>query len=440
MTLASEIMRTRVGTVKLTEDCAENIEILDGMGITLDLAGHTLSNVGNEYTIRNRGDLTIIDSVGGGTIYNSGRKKGCLINDGPGCVIINGGVFSMSARTKAQSWYCIVNIGKLITINDATVNGTSEHTAAIRNGFFDEDPNENIPKMIINGGTFTSQKIPVKNDSFGTLVVNGGTFSSPNECIIAWSMCTINGGTFTTSNNYTLFSGAWSEDGTTIVPGCRGGLYVNGGTFNGTEGIIKDLTDKYIPAKGGEIPLVFKGGRFNKTIDQKYLAPGMKLVLSDGMYVPSMFEWDVTSFEHMEIQHMRRMVIRAPRIQYEAGGIDLPSVGFIPLTVMGASAEGGITAYYNDSTKKLLLYRGGSEASGTVNDLTVVLIGNRCPYRPIGPGWPSPPVGQIVHMGGRGEQPIYSPYVYNPCRGIMSLGGAQQTDLPDGCGVWVGLK
>jgi len=370
MTLASEIMRTRVGTVMLTEDCTENIEILEGMGIVLDLAGHRLANAKNDYTIKNRGDLTIIDSVGGGSVYNNAPLKGCLLNDGPGNVVIRDGVgFSLNSRPNNQSWYCIVNLGGLMQIDDAIVTGISDFTTAVRNGYYNEEPDGHSPVMVINGGTFSSQKIPVKNDSFGKMIINGGEFTSPNECVLTWNDCTINSGTFTTTANYTVFTGAYTD------PGCGGDFVINGGTFDGTKGIIRDLTPEYAPDIAIPPTLEVRGGSFNMAVDSKFLAPGVEMSSAGGRSEAVKFGWDVTSFGSTEMQHMRRMIIRAPRMQYVAGGIDLPNIGFTPVTVMGASAEGGIMAYYDESTRKLRLYRNGAEASGTVTDLSVILLG-----------------------------------------------------------------
>lgn len=368
------IMGNNGGTIVLDDDYEESIKILSTYSITIDLAGHTISNSDTDYTITNMGALTLMDSEGGGKVVNTAASKGCLVNLYGGIVNIEDGVefsFGETARTSETAWFYVVNMGDLMKIDNAKVTAVSPNFAGIRNGYYDED-NDNLtnPVMVINGGTY-SGIIPVKNDSYGTLTINGGTFSSASdECVLAWNKCLITGGTFTASDNYTIFSGAHEN------AGCDGGLNITGGTFNGDDGIINDLTETYAPEKIYSAVILVSGGSFNKTIPSQYIPSGYELTLSDGMYTFNKVGWDVSEFTPGGgFMNMKRCVLHAPKLNYTSGGFSIPATGFTPLAIMGCNAVGGVTAYYNPSTKKIVLYKGGSEATGAITDLTVVLIG-----------------------------------------------------------------
>lgn len=70
------------------------------------------------------------------------------------------------------------------------------------------------------------------------------------------------------------------------------------------------------------------------------------------------------------------VIVKSTSLEYTEGGIDVPVKGFAPTAILGASAVGGLTAYFNPTTKKILLYQGASEASGTLTDVTLVMLGH----------------------------------------------------------------
>lgn len=373
MTLSQLIMSNNGGKVTLDKDYEESIKILSSYSVTLDLAGHRLSNSDDEYTITNMGSLTLMDSVGGGVIYNSASKKGCLVNLNRGNVTIKDGVaFEMNnPRPNKDAWYYIANMGALMVIEDAVVEGTAPNASTIRNGFYTESNDDgHTCAMVINGGRFGGELIPVKNDSYGILTINGGSFISPNECVLAWNKCSITGGTFKTTNNFVVFSGAYTDRG------CDGGLSITGGTFEGTKGIIKDLTESYAPEKVHSAKIGVSGGSFNMEVPKDYLPSGIEMSLVDGKYVFNKVGWDVTEFSPGGgFANMKRCVLHASKLNYVAGGFPIPAIGFTPIAIMGCNAVGGVTAYYDPESRKVLLYTNGSEASGSIKDLTVVLIG-----------------------------------------------------------------
>jgi len=68
------------------------------------------------------------------------------------------------------------------------------------------------------------------------------------------------------------------------------------------------------------------------------------------------------------------VIFKKGSLDYTTGGIDLPIKDFDVVAVLSVNAEGGgVSGYYKN--KKLKLYKDGAEASGTLSDVTLVLIG-----------------------------------------------------------------
>lgn len=75
--------------------------------------------------------------------------------------------------------------------------------------------------------------------------------------------------------------------------------------------------------------------------------------------------------------NLRRLIMKADTIEYTPGGIDVSSL-ITPKAVVGVSAKGGYMAKLDKSTGKVRLYTANStEASGTVEDLTLVVLGRQ---------------------------------------------------------------
>lgn len=373
MTISDEILSSAVGqTITLTADVSENIVVPEGKDVVLDLNGHRVTNATDDsYTIVNEGKLRI---VGTGIIDNASAKKGCLVNQNQGEVVIDGDItFELSERTKQTAWYYIVNIGKKMTINSGTVDGLSPNASTIRNGYYSEvNDYGNNPLLVINGGTFGGALIPVKNDTYGVLEINGGTFKSSNECVLNWNKCEINGGTFESTANYTIFSGAYTD------PGTDGIISITGGTFTGASGPIKDLTERYNPTSTTAKTEV-SGGTYSKKVPEQYWADGFEMYRSnDGTYsIKKSPEWTFPEGGCQgSMRGLSRFIIHNETVEYEAGGF-LPPRGFMVECIFGAMAKGGIDAYFNKSTGRIQLYRSGTEVTGVIEDCTIVLIGKQ---------------------------------------------------------------
>lgn len=73
---------------------------------------------------------------------------------------------------------------------------------------------------------------------------------------------------------------------------------------------------------------------------------------------------------------LRRLIMRADSVDYTAGGIDVP-IGFQLEDIIEVSAKGGVTAWFDRANRKIVIYTAnGKEATGTLNDVTLVLIGH----------------------------------------------------------------
>ena len=374
MSIADQIYNSESADVRITldADVVENIVIPKEKSVTINLNGHTISNLSetDAYTIANYGKLIL---NGDGTIYNDNDRKGCLCNYEEGVVIINGIDFRLSERTKTTAWYYIVNMGASMTIHNANVQGMSPNASTIRNGYYtEENTSKNNPVLVINDGLYHGALIPVKNDSYGVLHINGGYFDSPNECVLNWNQAEINGGTFTTTDNYTVFSGAYTD------PGCDGQIIINGGNFSGTKGIIKDLTPEYNP-ESTTASIGVAGGTFNLNVPSEYWKPGFEIVQDEnGNFIARKTpEWTFPEGGAQgAVRGFMRLIIHNDTVEYEAGGF-LPPRGFKVKCIFGAMAKGGIDAYFNRETGKIQLFRSGTEVTGVIEDCTIVLIGNQ---------------------------------------------------------------
>lgn len=72
---------------------------------------------------------------------------------------------------------------------------------------------------------------------------------------------------------------------------------------------------------------------------------------------------------------LRRFILKAESVEYPAGGFEVPE-RFYPEAILEASADGGIMSWYDAENRRIVLYTAhGVEASGTLEKVTIVLIG-----------------------------------------------------------------
>lgn len=183
--------------VALLANATEDVVIPEGKNVTLDLAGHKITNV-SDHTIFNKGVLTVVDSSEGktGTVDNVTHGKAAIFNNGT--MTIENGTFTRSKETQDRpndrgdnSWYTVVNDGTMtinggtFTTGDGQPQNLGNRTSLVRNGA-DGGANEGV-SLTINGGKFTSGANIIKNEPGSVIeAITGGEFTMDNSKI-AWA-------------------------------------------------------------------------------------------------------------------------------------------------------------------------------------------------------------------------------------------------------------
>lgn len=216
-TLQEEINTAEKGaTVSLSEDETGSITVSAGKDITLDLAGHKLTNTADNHTviIEKGASLTVLDSseAKAGTIDNVSHGKAAVVNHGT--FVLNSGSLTRSAEAStlsedgntasgSNSWYVVWNTGNM-TVNGGKILFSSDnqgyYSSLIDNGW--ADPSKNTEKtfatLTVTGGELSGGKITIKNDDYGILDIQGGTLTQACESFFSvfnWNDATISGGT-----------------------------------------------------------------------------------------------------------------------------------------------------------------------------------------------------------------------------------------------------
>ena len=290
-TLQEEINTAENGaTVSLTKDETGSITISTGKTITLDLAGHKLTNTADNHTVtvETGATLTVTDSSAEktGTIDNTSHQKGAVVNHGT--FVLENGNLTRSAEASAapasegadptsgnNSWYVVWNTG------DMTVNGGKIFFSENNQGFFSslidngwKDPDNNTSKafatLTITGGTLSGGKITVKNDDYGILDVKGGTITqsyTSYTSIYNWNEATVSGG----SINGAVVSAGDGKTGEDAYE--HGKLEISG---NAT------FSDRIIGAANSTIEI--SGGTFKVQPNAAFLKPGLSATEKDGTF------------------------------------------------------------------------------------------------------------------------------------------------------------
>lgn len=216
-TLQEKITAAENGdTVSLSEDETGSITVSAGKDITLDLAGHKLTNTADSHTVTiDKGaSLAVLDSSEAqtGAIDNVSHGKAAVVNHGT--FVLNSGSLTRSAEAStlsedgntasgSNSWYVVWNTGNM-TVNGGKILFSSDnqgyYSSLIDNGW--ADPSKNKEKafatLTVTGGELSGGKITIKNDDYGILDIQGGTLTQACESFFSvfnWNDATISGGT-----------------------------------------------------------------------------------------------------------------------------------------------------------------------------------------------------------------------------------------------------
>ena len=282
-------LASRGDTITLVGNVTENVVIAKNKVVTLDLNGYTLTNATGErgdHTILNNGTLTIIDGSYAGTgrvITTGGQNCAAVYNAIGGEVTLDGGTYTSNRTT--GDYYIIQNHGAM-TINDGvTVLQPSVVSSGIASGWYTPAEESQTTYLTINGGTFASNRITVKNDEINVLVINGGTFDQTEgygdasyavQSVQNWAIGILGGGTFGANVQ------SWAyQSGAGIV---RGSLDITGGVYFGTVSAHYYINNN--ESKEDDTPDVeISGGAFASQPAEKFLTAGFTTVSnSEGMF------------------------------------------------------------------------------------------------------------------------------------------------------------
>ena len=196
--------------------------------VTLDLNGRTVTNAGS-HTILNKGHLTLTDSSAdkSGQIVSLKGNTAALRNGDNAVCVVEGGTISRDGAN-GNTWHVVENFGKMI-FNGGKVVLENGNGFAITNGwnYFDPGASTTHAVMEINALELDTDSSGIKNCRYGDLTVNDATVTSTGYWALSndyLGTAVINGGTLTSNSFKAVSNGA--------------AMTVNGGTFDGTEGLF----------------------------------------------------------------------------------------------------------------------------------------------------------------------------------------------------------
>ena len=196
--------------------------------VTLDLNGRTVTNAGS-HTILNKGHLTLTDSSAdkSGQIISLKGNTAALRNGDNAVCVVEGGTISRDGAN-GNTWHVVENFGKM-TFNGGKVVLKNGNGFAITNGwnYFDPGASTTHAVMEINALELDTDSSGIKNCRYGDLTVNDVNVASTGYWALSndyLGTAVINGGTLTSNSFKAVSNGA--------------AMTVNGGTFDGTEGLF----------------------------------------------------------------------------------------------------------------------------------------------------------------------------------------------------------
>ena len=280
-------------TVTLLQDTQEDINISNGKDIVLELNGKKITNSTATHTITVAlgGKLTVQDTVGGGIVDNV--SHGCAAIWNNGTTVLNGGKYDRSQENDGNSYYVLVNHGKMEINDGVTVEQKGHYSSMIENGYYSynsknpssgyvPDTNAEYPSLTINGGSFSGGLNTVKNDDGGKLEIKGGNFSNVSQAVVLnWNEAEISGGTFTVTEAgvESVILNGYAADAID-----QGKLTITGGTFTSHTGApVLTTMNNSAAQHSGTIEIT--GGTLNGDIVLTDPQAGGTLAISQGAVI-----------------------------------------------------------------------------------------------------------------------------------------------------------
>ena len=217
-----------VNIVLANDITTNNFVIPADKDVTLDLNGRTVKNA-ESHTILNQGHLTLTDSSANksGQIVSLKGNTAALRNGDNAVCVVEGGKISRDGAN-GNTWHVVENFGKM-TFNGGEVVLKNGNGFAITNGwnYFDPGASTTHAVMEINALKLDTDSSGIKNCRYGDLTVNDVTVTSTGYWALSndyLGTAVINGGNLTSTSFKAVSNGA--------------AMTVNGGTFDGTEGLF----------------------------------------------------------------------------------------------------------------------------------------------------------------------------------------------------------
>lgn len=233
-----------VNIVLANDITTNNFVIPADKDVTLDLNGRTVKN-DESHTILNQGHLTLTDSSANksGQIVSLKGNTAALRNGDNAVCVVEGGTISRDGAN-GNTWHVVENFGKM-TFNGGEVVLKNGNGFAITNGwnYFDPGASTTHAVMEINALKLDTDSSGIKNCRYGDLTVNDVTVTSTGYWALSndyLGTAVINGGNLTSTSFKAVSNGA--------------AMTVNGGTFDGTEGLV---IQKYVG-----VSTLLNGGTF----------------------------------------------------------------------------------------------------------------------------------------------------------------------------------
>lgn len=277
----------------------------------LDLNGKTISGGGSAVLIHNDiSDMTIIDSVGGGAIVNTGTGNAVLLQGKEeGGVTIKGGTFtagkdSIAIRSIKNGKHVIIDAknqgdvvingstgiyvskGGSIEFTNGTINSEGYGIALFDNSslhFYNGEiysngfaltgthGQSNGATMVIDNGYIEGKVAAIYQPYNGTTTINGGELTGGIGILARQGQVIINNGTVTATG--TPGEEVWLGTKDSIAP-------------NGVAIIIDNKTESYTDAKAS---LITNAGTFISTYDEAVVSldADLDIVVNGGTYYPT---------------------------------------------------------------------------------------------------------------------------------------------------------
>ena len=199
-------------TVTLLQDTQEDINISNGKDIVLELNGKKITNSTATHTITVAlgGKLTVQDTVGGGIVDNV--SHGCAAIWNNGTTVLNGGKYDRSQENDGNSYYVLVNHGKMEINDGVTVEQKGHYSSMIENGYYS-----------YNSKNPSSGYVPDTNAEYPSLTINGGSF--PNADVSGFVPDGYYTVTFNCAGGDPIPSLVVAKDETITLPGCTHSSY-----------------------------------------------------------------------------------------------------------------------------------------------------------------------------------------------------------------------